>query len=69
MDADPEKYDQYGKDTMEDFKNSALTPSLAHGSAASEGFLTKANQAVNIFVTQRDVDQLVQALMDASSDL
>ncbi len=69
VDADPEKYDQYGKDTMEDFKNSALTPSLAHGSAASEGFLTKANQAVNIFVTQRDVDQLVQALMDASSDL
>jgi glucose/mannose transport system substrate-binding protein len=69
VDADPEKYDQYGKDTMEDFKNSSLAPSLAHGSAASEGFLTKANQAVNIFVTQRNVEQLISDLQNAASDL
>ncbi|RDW20808.1 ABC transporter substrate-binding protein [Oceanobacillus chungangensis] len=69
IDADPEKYDQYGKDTMEDFKNSRLVPSLAHGSAASEGFLTKANQAVNIFVTQRDVDNFIQALVSAAPEM
>ncbi|OZU88254.1 ABC transporter substrate-binding protein [Virgibacillus indicus] len=69
VDADPEKYDQYGKDTMEDFKNSRLVPSLAHGSAASEGFLTKANQAVNIFVTQRDVDNFIQALQNAAPEM
>ncbi|AXI10505.1 ABC transporter substrate-binding protein [Oceanobacillus zhaokaii] len=69
IDADPEKYDQYGKDAMEDFKNSRLVPSLAHGSAASEGFLTKANQAVNIFVTQRDVDNFIQALVSAAPEM
>ncbi|QHS23317.1 carbohydrate ABC transporter substrate-binding protein [Virgibacillus sp. MSP4-1] len=69
VDADESKYDEYGKDAMDDFKNAdALAPSIAHGSAAPEGFLTKMNQAVNIFVTQRDVDQLVNALVNASSE-
>nr|WP_243296643.1 ABC transporter substrate-binding protein [Bacillus litorisediminis] len=69
VDADLSKYDPYGKDTMEDFKNSALAPSLAHGSAAPEGFLTRVNQAVNIFVTQQDVDQFIDSLVTASADL
>ncbi|MGV3487107.1 MAG: carbohydrate ABC transporter substrate-binding protein, partial [Tuberibacillus sp.] len=59
----------YSKKAMEDFGSNSLTPSLAHGSAASEGFLTKANQAVNMFVTQKNVDQLITALKDASSEL
>lgn len=66
-DADPSKYDEYGQETMADFKESTLTPSLAHGSAAPEGFLTQANQAVNIFVAQGDIDQLVQSLEDAAT--
>lgn len=69
VDADKSKYDEYGKDAMEDFNNSRLVPSLAHGSAASEGFLTKVNQAVNIFVTQRDADNFIQALQNAASEL
>lgn len=69
VDADPEKYDEYGQDAIEDFKTARLAPSLAHGSAASEGFVTKANQAVNIFVTQRDVDTFIQALDNASPEL
>ncbi|SDQ19178.1 ABC transporter substrate-binding protein [Virgibacillus salinus] len=68
-DADESKYDEYGKEAMQDFKDSRLVPSLAHGSAAAAGFLTKANQAVNIFVTQRDVDNFIQALKSASSEL
>src|SRR5699024_1864972 len=56
VDADKDEYDEYGKDAMEDFKNTRLVPSLAHGSAAAEGFVTKADQAVNIFVTQRDAE-------------
>ncbi|MGP4105834.1 ABC transporter substrate-binding protein [Virgibacillus sp. L01] len=68
-DADESKYDAYGKEAMQDFKDSRLVPSLAHGSAAAAGFLTKANQAVNIFVTQRDVDNFIQALKSASSEL
>jgi len=69
IDADPSKYDAYGKDTIEDFKTAKLYPSLAHGSAASEGFVTKANQAVNIFVTQRDVKNFVDALQNAAPDM
>lgn len=69
VDADPAKYDEYGKDTMEDFKEARLVPSLAHGSAASAGFLTKVNQAVNIFVTQGDVDNFIKTLKNASSEM
>jgi len=69
VDADPSKYDEYGTDTMEDFQNSNLTPSLAHGSAASEGFLTKVNQEVNIFVTQQNVEQFIEKLVQAAGDL
>lgn len=68
-DADVSKYDQYGKDTIEDFKEAKLAASLAHGSAAPEGYLTKVNQAVNIFVTQKDVKGFVETLTAASSEL
>ncbi|UOQ50309.1 ABC transporter substrate-binding protein [Gracilibacillus caseinilyticus] len=69
VDADKSKYDEYGTDTMEDFQNNNLTPSLAHGSAAAEGFLTKVNQEVNIFVTQQNVDQFIEKLQQAAGDL
>lgn len=65
IDADASKYDIYGKTTIEDFKKSKLTPSMAHGSAAPEGFTTQANQAINIFVTQGDVEQAAKALKQA----
>ena len=69
VDADESEYDEYGTDAMEDFKNTRLVPSLAHGSAASEGFLTKADQAVNIFVTQKDVDNFISALQNAAPEM
>ncbi|HLR65716.1 MAG TPA: ABC transporter substrate-binding protein [Virgibacillus sp.] len=69
VDADKDEYDEYGQDAMDDFQDARLVPSLAHGSAASEGFLTKANQAVNILVTQGDVDNFIQALDDASEEM
>lgn len=69
IDSDLSKYDQYGKDTIEEFKTANLAPSLAHGSAAPEGFVTKVNQAVNIFVTQGDVDQFIGSLKSAGSEL
>ena len=67
LDSDEEEYDEYGQDAMNDFQEARLVPSLAHGSAASEGFLTKANQAVNIFVTQGDVDNFIEALENAAA--
>ncbi|MGE6630267.1 ABC transporter substrate-binding protein [Bacillus sp. NPDC077027] len=65
VDADMSKYDEYGKSAMKAFKKAKLAPSLAHGSAAEEGFVTKANQAINIFVTQKNEDQFVTSLKDA----
>ncbi|MEW5323133.1 ABC transporter substrate-binding protein [Geobacillus thermoleovorans] len=69
IDADPSKYDEYGKQTMQDFKTAELAPSLAHGSAAPEGFVTKVNQAVNIFVTQKDVKTFIDTLASAATEL
>ncbi|HEX6923501.1 MAG TPA: extracellular solute-binding protein [Bacillales bacterium] len=70
-DVDKSKFNVYSKSTIEDFqaakKNSSLALSLAHGSAASPGFLTKVNNAVNIFVTQQNVDQFIGQLKQASS--
>lgn len=69
VDADPSKYDVYGKNTMIEFKKTTLVPSLAHGSAAAQGFLSQFNKAMKIFVTQQDVDQFVQSLEKASGQL
>ncbi|MCP8617562.1 ABC transporter substrate-binding protein [Salirhabdus salicampi] len=69
VDADQSKYDQYGKDTIEDFNKDELAASIAHGSAAPEGFVTKLNQAINILVTQQDVEQFIDSLVAASEEL
>ncbi|APH03444.1 ABC transporter substrate-binding protein [Bacillus weihaiensis] len=69
VDSDVSKYDQYGQDTIEEFKSAELAASLAHGSAAPEGFVTKVNQNINIFVTQQDVDQFTESLTSAASEL
>jgi glucose/mannose transport system substrate-binding protein len=72
-DIDKSEFDAYSKSTIEDFKttgeNGTQALSLAHGSAASPGFLTNANTAVNVFVTQKDVDQLINSLSQASAQL
>ncbi|WP_370875955.1 ABC transporter substrate-binding protein [Evansella vedderi] len=66
VDADVSKYNAYGQQTIEDFREAVLTPSLAHNSAAPAGFVSQADQAVNIFVASGNVDQLVQALQTAA---
>ncbi|HET7578075.1 MAG TPA: extracellular solute-binding protein [Bacillales bacterium] len=71
LDADKSQYNVYSKSTMEDFqadtKSHSLALSLSNGSAAPPGFLTKVNTAITAFETQKDVDQLIQQLKQASS--
>ncbi|MFB9273769.1 ABC transporter substrate-binding protein [Cohnella cellulosilytica] len=67
LDADVSKYDVYGQSTIEDFKTAKLAASMAHGSAAPEGFTTQANQIVNIFVTNGDVGQALKTLKAAQA--
>lgn len=56
LDADKSKYDPYLTSAMEDFASDTLAPSIAHGSAAPEGFITALNDTVNEFITTGDVD-------------
>lgn len=66
IDADPNKYDVYGQSTMNDFKAAKLAPSIAHGSAAPEGFNTEISDMITIFVTKGDVDQAVNTLVKSA---
>ncbi|WP_242823213.1 ABC transporter substrate-binding protein [Thermaerobacter subterraneus] len=66
LDADPSKYDAYGKSTMEDFKTNELVPSLAHGSAAPPAFVEQATQVIRVFATTGDVDTALQGLASAA---
>lgn len=66
IDADPNKYDIYGKTAMEDFKAAKLAPSIAHGSAAPEGFNTEISDVITIFATKGDVDQAVSTLVKSA---
>lgn len=69
VDADVSKYDSYGQETMEDFKSDSLAASLAHGSAANEGFLTRVNDAMTMFVTQKNVESFISQLTNAAGEL
>jgi glucose/mannose transport system substrate-binding protein len=53
---------------MEDFASNALCPSIAHGSAAPEGFIVELNDALNIFVTTRNRDAFLRAFRNAAED-
>jgi glucose/mannose transport system substrate-binding protein len=52
---------------MEEFKKDKLCPSLTHGSAAPEGFVTAIHQVINTFVTQGNVDAAVQMIKQAAA--
>jgi len=62
IDADKSKYDPYLTDSMDDFASNTLTPSIAHGSAAPEGFITALNDTINQLITTGDVDQALERL-------
>ena len=48
-------YDDYLKSALQDWKTDTIVPSLAHGAAASEGWLTEIVDAISAFVTNQDV--------------
>ncbi|RAK08573.1 carbohydrate ABC transporter substrate-binding protein (CUT1 family) [Halanaerobium saccharolyticum] len=61
LDADESKYDAYLTSAMEDFASDTLSPSIVHGSAAPEGFITAMNDTINEFITTGDVDQAFES--------
>jgi glucose/mannose transport system substrate-binding protein len=54
-DCDPKLFDAYLQSAMQDWSSAAIVPSLAHGAAASEGWVTEFNDAMGVFVTKQDV--------------
>src|SRR5262249_50192046 len=61
-------YDEYLKGAMADFKSQTIVPSLAHGAAANEGWVTAITDAVSVFVTRQDVPATQKALQQACVD-
>lgn len=68
-DGDRSLYDAYLQSAMDDFSSNELTPSLAHGAAASTGWVTEVNDVMSLFVSDLDVAAaqagLVQACQNA----
>jgi glucose/mannose transport system substrate-binding protein len=53
---------------MEQWKKDAIVPSLAHGAAAKESWLTAINDAMSLFVTSKDVAQAQKLLTAAAAE-
>lgn len=68
LDADKSKYDPYLTSAMNDFAEDTLSPSIAHGSAAPEGFITALNDTINAFITTGDVDQAFENFQKNHAD-
>lgn len=65
-DTDRSLYDEYLLSAMDDFESDTIVPSLAHGSAASESWLTTFNDIMNVFVTEGDVDNAMREMQQAA---
>jgi glucose/mannose transport system substrate-binding protein len=61
-------YTPYLQQSMQAWTTDAIVPSLAHGAAASEGWLTSIQDVLTIFVTRQDVVATQQALVLAATD-
>lgn len=67
-DGDRSLYDIYLQSAMDDFASNEIVPSLAHGAAASEGWVTAAGDAMTLFVADLDVAAAQAALAQACVD-
>ena len=67
-DGDRSLYDVYLQSAMDDFASDEIVPSLAHGAAASEGWVTAAGDAITLFMADLDVDAAQAALAQACVD-
>ncbi len=68
-DPDLSLYDEYLLYSIERFAKDALAPSVVHGAAANEAYMTEYNNALNVFSANRDRAQLKAMLIDAAREL
>ena len=67
-DGDRSLYDEYLLSAMDDFATNEIAPSVAHGAAASEGWVTAINDVMTFFVADGDVAAAQDGLMMACED-
>jgi glucose/mannose transport system substrate-binding protein len=65
-DVDKSKFDGYHRWSMDEFARDRLLASCVHGSAAPEAFQKALNEAVSVFVADRNVDNFSTALTQES---
>ena len=68
-DADRSLYDAYLQYSIDSFAADTLAPSVVHGAAANEAYMSSYGNALNVFAADLDVETLVQSLRDAALDL
>ncbi len=68
-DPDRSLYDEYLQWSIDQFAENKLAPSIVHGAAANESYMTAYNNALNVFSADLDVEALAQSLSDAVADL
>jgi glucose/mannose transport system substrate-binding protein len=66
-DANRDLFSPYHQWSMDSFQNGALVPSVAHGEASTPAFQQAIFDASTAFVTDKDVDAYIQALVDAAA--
>lgn len=64
-DCDAALFDDYLQSSMQDWQKDTIVPSLAHGAAAKQGWVTEINDAVTAFVTDKDVGTFQSRLASA----
>ncbi len=67
-DGDRALYDDYLKSAMDDFGSNQIVPSLAHGAAASEGWVTAFGNVMTLFVANLDVAAAQSGMAKACVD-
>ena len=53
---------------MQHWKTDTLVPSIVHGSAAGLAFMTDFMNAINVFATNKKIDETQAALVKAAKD-
>jgi glucose/mannose transport system substrate-binding protein len=67
-DCDYSKFNAYLQSSAADWQKDTIVPSLAHGAAASEGWLTSINDLMPTFVANGDVAAFQTGLVQAAKD-
>lgn len=68
-DANKSLYDEYLKWSIEQFGSVKLAPSVVHGAAANEAYMSAFGNALTVFSADKDVKTLTAALADAAKEL